>query len=226
MKENQEYKNEALAALKGRWAPSVLAVLAYMAVLTVFIAPYEIKAMQLSNDPTNLQLAADMMKWYPVFILGFIFVAFPLLVGLVNGFKSLFTEGDDKVLANEFKIGFGNYWHHVWGMFLNRFFVFLWSLLLFVPGIIKTLSYAMTNYILVDKPELSANEAINLSKDMMYGHKFDLFYLYLSFTGWFILCLVTLGIGFLWFYPYAQAAQVSFYLDVKEDYERRTGTSF
>lgn len=226
MKENQEYKNEALAALKGRWAPSVLAVLAYMAVLAVFIAPYEIKAMQLSYDPTNLQLAADMMKRYPVFILGCIFVSFPLLVGLVNGFKSLFTDGDDKVLSNEFKIGFGNYWHHVWGMFLNRFFVFLWSLLLFVPGIIKTLSYAMTNYILVDKPELSANEAINLSKDMMYGHKFDLFYLYLSFAGWFILCLFTLGIGFLWLYPYAQAAQVSFYLDVKEDYERRTGVDF
>lgn len=54
MKENKEYKNEALAALKGRWAPSVLAVLAYMAVLAVFIAPYEIKAMQLSYDPTNL----------------------------------------------------------------------------------------------------------------------------------------------------------------------------
>ena len=226
MKENKEYKNEALAALKGRWAPSVLAVLAYMAVLAVFIAPYEIKAMQLSDDPTNLQLAADMMKWYLVFILGCIFVSFPLLVGLVNGFKSLFTDGDDKVLSNEFKIGFGNYWHHVWGMFLNRFFVFLWSLLLFVPGIIKTLSYAMTNYILVDKPELSANEAINLSKDMMYGHKFDLFYLYLSFAGWFILCLFTLGIGFLWLYPYAQAAQVSFYLDVKEDYERRTGVDF
>lgn len=226
MKENQEYKNEALAALKGRWAPSVLAVLAYMAVLAVFIAPYEIKAMQLSYDPTNLQLAADMMKWYPVFILGCIFASFPLLVGLVNGFKSLFTDGDDKVLSNEFKIGFGNYWHHVWGMFLNRFFVFLWSLLLFVPGIIKTLSYAMTNYILVDKPELSANEAINLSKDMMYGHKFDLFYLYLSFAGWFILCLFTLGIGFLWLYPYAQAAQVSFYLDVREDYERRTGVDF
>ncbi len=226
MKENQEYKNEALAALKGRWAPSVLAVLAYMAVLAVFIAPYEIKAMQLSYDPTNLQLAADMMKWYPVFILGCIFVSSPLLVGLVNGFKSLFTDGDDKVLSNEFKIGFGNYWHHVWGMFLNRFFVFLWSLLLFVPGIIKTLSYAMTNYILVDKPELSANEAINLSKDMMYGHKFDLFYLYLSFAGWFILCLFTMGIGFLWLYPYAQAAQVSFYLDVKEDYERRTGVDF
>ena len=84
----------------------------------------------------------------------------------------------------------------------------------------------MTNYILVDKPELSANEAINLSKDMMYGHKFDLFYLYLSFAGWFILCLFTLGIGFLWLYPYVQAAQVSFYLDVKEDYERRTGVDF
>ncbi len=226
MKENKEYKNEALAALKGRWVPAVLAVLANLAVVAVFIAPYEVRAVQLSNDPTNLQLAADMMKWYPIFILGLVFVYFPLLVGIVNGFKSLFTEGDDKIVANEFKVGFGNFWHHVWGVFLTRFFVFLWSLLFFVPGIIKSLAYAMTNYILVDRPELSANEAINLSRDMMYGHKFDLFYLYLSFVGWIILCFFfTLGIGFLWLYPYIQTAQASFYLDVKEDYERRTGIS-
>lgn len=222
MKENQEYKNEALAALKGRWAPAVLAVLVYMAVLVAFMAPYETKAVQLSNDPANLQLAADMMKWYPVFILGLIFVSFPISVGLVNAFKSLLNEGDDKVTANGFRVGFGNYWHHVWGVFLNKLFVVLWSLLLFVPGIIKSLSYAMTNYILVDRPELSANEAINLSKDMMYGHKFDLFYLYLSFAGWFILCFFfTLGIGFLWLYPYVQTAQAAFYADVKADYERR-----
>ena len=223
MKQNQDYKNEALAALKGRWAPAVLAVLAFVAVMVVFMAPYETKAVQLSNDPTNLQLAADMMNWYPVFILGLIFVSCPLQVGLVNAFKSLQGDGDDRITSNEFKLGFGNYWHHVWGVFLNRFFVTLWSLLLFVPGIIKSLSYAMTNYILVDRPELSANEAINLSKDMMYGHKFDLFYLYLSFAGWFILCLFfTLGIGFLWFLPYVQTAQAAFYADVKADYERRS----
>ena len=85
----------------------------------------------------------------------------------------------------------------------------------------------MTYYILVDRPELSANEAINLSKRMMRGHKFDLFYLHLSFIGWFLLCcFFTLGIGCLWYFPYVLTAQASFYLDVKEDYERRTGVSF
>lgn len=84
----------------------------------------------------------------------------------------------------------------------------------------------MTNYILVDRPELSANEAINLSKDMMEGHRFDLLYLYLSFAGWFVLSLFTLGIGFLWLIPYVYTSQSSFYLDVKADYERRNGNGF
>ena len=83
----------------------------------------------------------------------------------------------------------------------------------------------MTFYILRDRPELSVNQAINLSKDMMYGHKFDLFYLYLSFIGWILLCILTLGIGILWVYPYIEAAQASFYADVKADYEARQGAA-
>ena len=226
MRENQDYKNEALAALKGKWAPAVLAVLAYFVLSTVFLAPYQVKAAELQNDPTNLELAMDLMKVYPLLLLGMLLVISPLLVGLANCFKELLVKSDERMLQNEFKIGFGNYFHHVWGYFLNRFFVLLWSMLFLIPGFIKMLSYAMTNYILVDRPELSANEAINLSKDMMYGHKFDLFYLYLSFAGWFILSVFTLGIGLLWLIPYAQTAQASFYLDVKEDYERRKGVSF
>lgn len=223
MKENKEYKNEALAALKGSWAPAVLGIICCLAVAAVFAAPYESKAIMLQYDPTNLDLAAGLVKWYFFLMLGVLFVLSPLTVGLVNSFKSLLTDSDDRIVANEFKVGFGNYWHHVWGAFLRTIFIFLWSLLLFVPGIIKSLSYAMTNYILVDRPELSANEAINLSKDMMYGHRFDLFYLYLSFAGWYILCIFTFGIGTLWLMPYIQTAQASFYLDVKEDYERRGG---
>ena len=226
MRENQDYKNEALAALEGNWAPAVLAVLAYFVLSTVFLAPYQVKAAELQNDPTNLELAMGLMKVYPLFLLGMLFVISPLLVGLANCFKELLVKSDERMLQNEFRIGFGNYFHHVWGYFLNRFFVFLWSMLFLIPGFIKMLSYAMTNYILVDRPELSANEAINLSKDMMYGHKFDLFYLYLSFAGWLILSVFTLGIGLLWLIPYAQTAQASFYLDVKEDYERKKGVSF
>ena len=98
-------------------------------------------------------------------------------------------------------------------------FIFLWSLLLIVPGIVKAYAYAMTPYILVERPELSVNEAIGLSRRMMKGRKFDLFYLHLSFIGWALLCILTLGIGFLWLYPYMMTAQAAFYCDVKADYE-------
>ena len=79
----------------------------------------------------------------------------------------------------------------------------------------------MTNYILVDHPELSANRAIDLSQEMMRGHKYDLFYLYLGFAGWFILSMFTLGLGLFWLIPYAQVAQASFYQDVKAEWEAK-----
>ena len=65
---------------------------------------------------------------------------------------------------------------------------------------------------------------IMLSMAMMKGRKYDLFYLYLSLIGWFLLSHLTLGIGLLWFYPYAQACQHAFYQDVKHDYLMRRNT--
>ena len=161
------------------------------------------------------------MVWFWVYFLGLIFVGFPLMVGLVNSFKKLLTTGDDRVTENEFKIGFGNWLHHVWGYLLRSIFTFLWTLLFLIPGIVKSLAYAMTNYILVDYPELSANRAIDLSQEMMDGHKYDLLYLYLGFAGWYILSIFTLGIGLFWLIPYAQTAQASFYQDVKAEWEAR-----
>ena len=103
-------------------------------------------------------------------------------------------------------------------MFLMYMFTFLWALLLFIPGIIKSLAYAMTPFIIKDYPELSANQAINLSMKMMKGRKFDLFWLTLSFLGWVLLCMLSLGIGLFWFMPYWQTTLAAFYQDVKHDY--------
>ena len=102
-------------------------------------------------------------------------------------------------------------------------FTFLWTLLFIIPGIIKAFSYAMSPYILEENPELSANEAIDRSRAMMKGHKFDLFWLYLSFIGWGFLCIFTLGIGLLWLMPYMQTAEAAFYEDVKAEYELTGG---
>ena len=97
---------------------------------------------------------------------------------------------------------------------LQSVYVLLWSLLFIIPGIIAGYSYAMTSYILAENPELTASEAIEQSKAMMYGHRWRLFCLQFSFIGWDLLCALTLGIGNLWLRPYKQTAEAAFYRDV------------
>lgn len=98
---------------------------------------------------------------------------------------------------------------------LRFIYLMLWSLLFFIPGIIKMYSYSMTPYILIDQSELSVNEAITKSREMMNGHKMKLFALQLSFIGWFLLSLLTLGLGFIWSIPYYFATEAQFYRKIK-----------
>lgn len=112
---------------------------------------------------------------------------------------------------------------------LNRFFVFLvtnliififtlaWTLLFIIPGIIAALSYSMTYYILVDHPEISSLDAISQSKQLMKGHKWQLFKLWMRFFALGILCVFTLGIGFLWLIPYANICTAQFYDSLLEE---------
>jgi len=98
--------------------------------------------------------------------------------------------------------------------FLRGLYIVLWSLLLFIPGIIKSLSYAMTPFILTDHPELTASQAIRRSMELMQGHKWDLFVLNLTFLGWELLNALTLGIGSFWLNPYKNAAYAAFYREI------------
>lgn len=98
--------------------------------------------------------------------------------------------------------------------FLRTLYTVLWSLLLIVPGIIAALSYAMTPYILAEHPDLTASEAIARSKQLMDGHKMDLFVLYLTFIGWDLLAALTLNLGNLALNPYKNAAITVFYRDI------------
>ena len=97
---------------------------------------------------------------------------------------------------------------------LRLIYTFLWTLLFIVPGIVKSYSYAMAPYLLTAYPGTDANDAITRSRELMRGNKWRLFCLDLSFIGWFFLCILSLGIGFLWLNPYIQAAHASFYLEI------------
>lgn len=83
--------------------------------------------------------------------------------------------------------------------------------LLIVPGIIAALGLALTFFIMADDEKISGVDALKMSWDMMNGHKTDLFCLWLRFFGWWLLCILTCGIGFIWLYPYMTATTLNFY---------------
>lgn len=94
-------------------------------------------------------------------------------------------------------------------------FTFLWSLLFIIPGIIKSYSYSMTYYILLDDENISGTDAIKKSEGMMKGHKKELFLQDLSFIGWILLSILTLGILLIWLNPYMELSRAVFYERLK-----------
>lgn len=96
-------------------------------------------------------------------------------------------------------------------------FTFLWTLLLIIPGIIKSYAYSMSGFIMAENPEMTAKEARKVSEKMMAGNKWRLFCLQFSFIGWQLLCILSLGIGFLWLTPYMNAATAAFYDEISRE---------
>ncbi len=102
--------------------------------------------------------------------------------------------------------------------FLRGLYIILWSLLFIIPGIIATYDYAMTEYILAENPNLTASQALEMSKTIMNGNRWRLFCLRFSFIGWHILTIFTFGIGNFWLLPYEQAAVAAFYKEISGNY--------
>ena len=97
--------------------------------------------------------------------------------------------------------------------FLRGLYTILWGLLFIIPGIVKSYAYAMTPFIMAENPNMTAKEAITASKQLMEGHKWELFCLGFSFIGWYLLAALTLGIGTFFLNPYVEAAYAAFYRD-------------
>lgn len=142
----------------------------------------------------------------------------PLTVGL-NAFFIRNCCGDrDLTVTTPFSEAFKNYPRKLGGSLWMGLFIFLWSLLFVIPGIIKAISYSMTQYILADCPQVRAKDALKLSMRMMRGHKWEYFVMGLSFIGWAILTALTLGIlGIFYTGPYMNSSFAVFYLEVRDE---------
>ncbi|PFW57199.1 hypothetical protein COL13_12110 [Bacillus cereus] len=210
-----DLKGEALDSLEGKWGLAVGATLLISILITAF---------SFSID-WGFSSVLDWQETGVSFIIN-------TLTFLVSGPLTLGGYYLALNIIREKQASIGNIfvWFTGGKRFLKSFLVyllvnlylFLWTLLLIIPGIIKSFSYAMTYFIINDHPEYSLNQAITESRRMMDGHKMEYFLLCLSFIGWFILSCITLGIGFLWLIPYFYTTAAAFYEEIAEEYYEKT----
>ncbi|MDR0850629.1 MAG: DUF975 family protein [Christensenellaceae bacterium] len=163
--------------------------------------------------------AASALSAVPM--LGFIslavtlFLVPPIFLGYTLFMINLVRRKNPQIndLFGYFKDG---YWMSMGVYWLKYVFIVLWSLLLIIPGIIKTYSYAMSEYLVINKIRTDPNEAITFSRELMNGNKWRLFCLHFSFIGWILLGILTLGILFFWIEPYIRAAEIVFFDEIAE----------
>ena len=215
MQLNSELRAQARERLEGKWGTFVLMTFLMLVIQTILQIPGYIGSLLEVLSPENVLASLSFSNISNILSL----LALPLSWGLtVSLLRNHREESVD--LENLFD-GFrgGRYTRVFCALFLVNLFTFLWTLLLIIPGIIKAFSYALTPYIIMDEPELTAKQAISRSCEIMQGRRWKLFCLYFSFIGWGILCLLTFGIGFLWLAPYINASIAAFYEDARAEYE-------
>lgn len=141
----------------------------------------------------------------------------------VGGRKFFIRAAEDDSDMNYLGFGFSGsrYREIIKTMLYKGVLIFLWTLLLIIPGIVKSYAYAMVPYILADNPNIGYRRAIELSNEMTMGHKFDMWVLNLSFIGWYLLGALTFGIGTFFVSPYEDATNAELYLVLRENAVRR-----
>ncbi|MBD5086242.1 MAG: DUF975 family protein [Clostridiales bacterium] len=183
----KDYRQQAWSSLKGKWSVIVVTQLIYLLIVA----------------------ACDGLSRYYIGALAVILLTGPLEVG-INKISLNVVRSENVEIVTLFD-GFKDYTRAVVLWITNQIFTFLWTLLFIIPGIIKSLSYSMSYFILLDNPEMSANDARKKSMEMMDGNKWRLFCLELSYIGWMLLSVLTLGILYLWVMPSMRTATAYFY---------------
>ena len=157
-------------------------------------------------------LAAVMSIFGVLFTLFSIFFFEPVVVGLIRFFEK--SRGLNTGFGEIF-VPLKKFAHVGLTILWMGIKVSLWSMLFFIPGIIKAYEYSMVPYLLAENPDLSCKRAFQISKAMTKGNKWNLFVLDLSFILWYLLCVCTCYIACIWVIPYVEATNVEAYYKLK-----------
>lgn len=219
-----DYKREAKAQLSGKWKDAVLVALLpglIVFLMTLFITwsyftlfsdsgfNLEIRANSGTNSLSNF--ASNALTIHMMTSVSFTFL------DLIRNVKQEINP-----LKDAFRNFKGRYLWKILLLYLVRYaLVFLWTLLLIIPGIIKSYSYSQCYFIMYDElngevyRDVGIMECITKSRQMMKGHKMELFLLQLSFIGWYLLSIITFGLALLWVIPYQTMAEAAFYENLR-----------
>lgn len=228
----EDFRKIARKALEGRWALGVgTGIVAAFLGGTGSSFNYSNSSWREKINNSNFEVLIPflpfiigMLSFLAIYAIVTFFIGGAVTLGYCRFNKNL-IDNTNPQFADLFS-SFSNFWNAFLMRLLIAIYTALWTLLFIIPGIIAAFRYAMTPYILEEHPEMGVNEAIRASSDMMYGNKARLFCLEISFIGWAILCLFTLGIGFLWLIPYENAAKAAFYYEISGKFANRTGNGF
>ena len=229
MKLSADYRALALDALRGRWKTAVLAGLIASLLGANIVSSSDRVISNMSQNANGdtpgfagllstgsggvlAVLVICILAWavFTLIVSGAAWAVFTLIVsgaarlGYAR-FNLNLADGRDAALSD-----LASQKHRLWDGFCMNFlqglYVALWSLLLFIPGVVKAYSYAMTPYIMAEHPGLTANEAITESRRIMDSNKWRLFCLDLSFLGWELLCTLPMLIGFSLVFAFTHSA--------------------
>ncbi|WP_040194110.1 DUF975 family protein [Clostridium culturomicium] len=182
-----------------------------------------------SNNSTRWNMGPDYISFdfiigalAIIIIVGIVFSLIRIFLGYVvevGGRKFFIRAAVNDSDMNYLGFGFSStrYIEIIKTMFVRGILIFLWTLLLIIPGIVKSYAYRMVPYILADNPNIGYRRAIELSNEMTMGHKLDIFILDLSFMGWYLLGVLLFGIGTLFVRPYDDATNAELYLELREN---------
>jgi uncharacterized membrane protein len=204
-----ELKRQARLSLRGKWG---LAVLLTLIVFLINIILPLIVEIIISGGFTQWLFQDETPLGASIFSTLLYIVLLPLTIAVYWFYLTLVRKENPDLykVFSIYKDG-KNTLKLIYASILQGIFLFLWTLLFIIPGIIKSMSYSQMFFLLRDFPKLTVLEAISESKKRMKGLKWKYFLMNLSFIGWGILCLFSLGIGFFWLIPYIGATTAIFY---------------
>ena len=211
MKTHSEYRAQARETLQNRWGEAAITTAIIVSVTLVIMFPTLKESVNIMNGATSTSWLSNLTSFATILLVP---IQYAFCIALLNAAR----KKEIGILQDTVQSTIHQYGKlFITGILYTLIISIISLFTLGIGGIIFAYAYRMVPYLLNDYPELTPREALKISRQMMQGRKGQLFVLDLTFIGWYILALITCGIGYLFLTPYMQTATAHFYEDLKAE---------